>query len=257
LITDSDGDGTTGDHGDWVNASITYTGLLPTTSSTPPPPVELQYVDSDWIKAADTSVAVSYSGTWTAVTGVASDSPTLHSTKTKGDTANFAFVGDYVRFYGSQRTDLAQARIWLDGVVQKIVSETATTTDYDVVLFESSALDYGSHTLTVESFAPPIQVDGFAYRTPATPWDNQRLDGGAMGSGGGGGGGSTGGAGGGGGGASSPLSTTSGSGAASSPSKKGGCQVGSGTDSAWSAVPLGAVLVLLRARGVWRQRKRA
>jgi hypothetical protein len=281
LLSDSAGSGTTGDHADWVNPIITYTGPVPATVKDASAEIEIQYVDGVWIKVQDTSSAVGYTGTWTAKTAIPADSPTLHSTSTSGDTATFTFVGDYVRFYGSQGPSLQKARIYLDVVQQTVVNEGATTLAYDGVLFESGRLAYGQHMLTVECMVPPIDVNSFAYRTPATPWDNGTADAGATGptgEGGAGGGGaagaggaanagtgeagaSAGGLGGGGHGGGSnggaPTHTTSSS--VSSTTKphsgsKGGCQTSNPGDArSWAWILAGTMLFVLRARGARRR----
>ena len=283
LISSADGTVTTGDHADWVNPVITYTGAVPTTLMDASASIELQYVDGVWIKVPDTFAAASYTGTWTAKTAIPADSTTLHTTSTLGDTVTFTFEGDYARFYGSQASTLHQARIYLDLVPQTVIDEGATTPMYDVVLFESGQLPYGPHTLTVECAVPPIDVNGFAYRTPATPWDDGAADAGLsgprgeVGSGGSGGTGvggrgsqptsrasasEVGGHGGGGSGArggsgganpthaaSSSVSHATGTHRAS----KGGCQVGVYGDSRFlDGLVLGTMLLALRARRAFR-----
>jgi hypothetical protein len=120
----------------------------------------------------DRTPGASYTGDWGTYEGNPSYRRTEHYAKAVGAIVDFYFVGTQVRFYGFHRNDQTRAQIYLDGVSQTIISPGAADPEYDVMLFESPIVGYGPHTLSVQSLGNMFTVDAFAYRTPATPWDN-------------------------------------------------------------------------------------
>jgi hypothetical protein len=172
LMTGDADDGGGGDDVDWADAKIEYSGGVPLTADAPAPVIATQYVDRIWIKVDDRTPGASYTGSWATYEGNPCYRRTEHYSRAVGAVADFYFVGTQARFYGFHRSDQGRAQIYLDGVSQTIISAGSADPEYDVMLFESPIVDYGPHTLSVQALSQAINVDAFAYRTPATPWDN-------------------------------------------------------------------------------------
>jgi hypothetical protein len=67
--------------------------------------------------------------------------------------ATYSFTGTKARYYGFKRNDLGYADILVDDIQVASIDCYAATSQFDVLLYETSALTSGSHTLK-------IRVDG-------------------------------------------------------------------------------------------------
>ncbi|MDX2683762.1 hypothetical protein [Streptomyces soliscabiei] len=115
-----------------------------------------------WIDDDDT--AISYTGSWTANgnRGVGDYEDAAHATKTNGDTASLTFTGTGVSVIGEKNTDQGQVEIFIDGTSKGVVDTNATTRQAQVVIYSTSGLSTGSHTIQfVKRSGTWATLDGF------------------------------------------------------------------------------------------------
>jgi hypothetical protein len=115
-----------------------------------------------WMDDDDT--AISYTGSWTANgnRGVGDYEDAVHATKTNGDTASLTFTGTGVSVIGEKNTDQGQAEIFIDGTSKGLVNTNATTRQAQAVIYSTSGLSAGSHTIQfVKRSGTWTTLDGF------------------------------------------------------------------------------------------------
>ncbi|MFF4806125.1 hypothetical protein ACFY1U_48460 [Streptomyces sp. NPDC001351] len=115
-----------------------------------------------WIDDDDT--AISYTGSWTANgnRGVGDYEDAVHATKTNGDTASLTFTGTGVSVVGEKNTDQGQVEVFIDGTSKGLVDTSATTRRAQVVIYSTSGLSAGSHTVQfVKRSGTWATLDGF------------------------------------------------------------------------------------------------
>ncbi|MFF1723690.1 hypothetical protein [Streptomyces sviceus] len=115
-----------------------------------------------WIDDDDT--AISYTGNWTANghRGAGDYEDAVHATKTNGDTASLTFTGTGVSVIGEKNTDQGQVEIFIDGTSKGLVNTSATTRQAQVVIYSTSGLSAGSHTIQfVKRSGTWATLDGF------------------------------------------------------------------------------------------------
>jgi len=115
-----------------------------------------------WIDDDDT--AISYTGSWTASgnRGFGDYEDALHATGTNGDTASLTFTGTGVSVIGEKNTDQGQVEIFIDGVSKGLVDTSATTRQAQAVIYSTSGLSAGSHTVqVVKRSGSWATLDGF------------------------------------------------------------------------------------------------
>ena len=122
---------------------------------------------ANWKKVDDNDASITYSGGWSTFQGNPGFNGTEHYCTTKGASAKFTFTGVKARYYGYLRGDLDIAEIRVDG---KYITKVNCSygNEYDVVLYETELLPYGTHTLEVLSTgekAPDYEIiiDAFEY----------------------------------------------------------------------------------------------
>jgi uncharacterized protein YjdB len=143
--------------------------LSPAANSTPAP--------GQWIKVDDNAVNTSnhstvYSGfsLWSSP----SDNyylNTVHYSELTGSEATFSFTGDKVRIYGLKRDDLGEAEVFIDEALVQSIDLYSGTLQSNQLLFESSTLTAGEHTVKVRvkgtknpaSAGTEIVIDAFEY----------------------------------------------------------------------------------------------
>lgn len=99
----------------------------------------------------DDSTEITYTGSWTANgnRGLGDYEDNVHATQTNGDTASLTFTGTGVSVIGEKYSDQGQVEIFLDGISQGLVDTTSTTRQAQAVIYSTSALTAGSHTIQV------------------------------------------------------------------------------------------------------------
>jgi hypothetical protein len=89
-----------------------------------------------------------------------------------GSQVRFAFAGSAVRWIGLKDNWAGIAKVFIDGVLQGEIDTYTTTTQVKTVLFETTGLTAGSHTITVETTGRKntaaqsawVWVDAFEFR---------------------------------------------------------------------------------------------
>jgi hypothetical protein len=115
-----------------------------------------------WIDDDDT--AISYTGSWTASgnRGFGDYEDAVHATQTNGDTASLTFTGTAVSVIGEKNTDQGQVEIFIDGTSKGLVDTNATTRQAQAVIYSTSGLSAGSHTVQfVKRSGSWATLDGF------------------------------------------------------------------------------------------------
>ena len=132
----------------------------------------------------DTSPAISYSGAWSHVSGqdyTAGDYGNTESfANTAGPSASFSFTTSAVRYVGVKGSNGGIADIYLDGAKVATVDTYAPgNKEYEQVLYQTTGLPAGSHTLKVVATGQHnqassdafVSVDGFdAFNEPASDY---------------------------------------------------------------------------------------
>ena len=112
----------------------------------------------------DDDTAISYTGSWTANgdRGDGDYEDNVHATTTNGDTASLTFTGTGVSVLGEKNSDQGQVEIFLDGVSQGQFDTTSATRQAQVVIYSTSGLAVGSHTVQfVKRSGTWATLDGF------------------------------------------------------------------------------------------------
>lgn len=132
--------------------------LVPTTSASDtslPATHTLTYDDHDYASLA-------YIGTWTHDTGVAGAyDTTLSVSGTATSSVSVTFTGTAVQWIGETGPTNGKADVWLDTTeVASNVSTSSATTRQEQVLYTTTGLTPGSHTLKIVVIGPePVSVD--------------------------------------------------------------------------------------------------
>lgn len=135
---------------------------------------EMFGVVTGWTKIDDRNTTLcSYDASWGQWNGNPGYQNTEMFSETTGGTATFSFTGTKARYYGFKRNDLGYADIYIDGVYQTTVDCYSSTSQYNILLYESPLLSAGAHTLNVQvaglknasSSGTEVIVDAFAYAT--------------------------------------------------------------------------------------------
>lgn len=112
------------------------------------------------VDAMDASVT--YSGTWVNDSNDAFHDSTARYTNTAGATVTFTFTGTAIRWYGQHDTNFGTANVYMDGELAGTVNLNGSA-ETGVLLFESTDLTAGEHTISITCVTPVIDVDYFAY----------------------------------------------------------------------------------------------
>jgi mannan endo-1,4-beta-mannosidase len=137
-----------------------------------------------WVKVDDGDSSASYDTGWGAYNGNPGYQSTEHWSKTSGSIATYAFTGTQARYYGFKRSDSGIAEIYIDNVLKDTIDCYSSTSQYDVLLFESAVLPAGTHTLKVKvkgtknpsSTGIQINCDAFACISSNNLIRNPELD---------------------------------------------------------------------------------
>ena len=100
----------------------------------------------------DSDAAIAYSGSsWLDYTnrGFGDYSDDVHYTNNNGDSAKITFYGTGIAFYSETNTDEGNIAVSLDGSAQPTVNAYSATRKGQQVLFQTSSLPLGYHTLTL------------------------------------------------------------------------------------------------------------
>ncbi|MEV4864665.1 hypothetical protein [Streptomyces ossamyceticus] len=112
----------------------------------------------------DDDTAISYTGSWTANgnRGYGDYEDAVHATGTNGDTASLTFTGTAVSVIGEKNSDQGQVEIFLDGTSKGLIDTSATTRSAQAVIYSTSGLSAGSHTIkVVKRSGTYATLDGF------------------------------------------------------------------------------------------------
>jgi len=112
----------------------------------------------------DDDTAISYTGSWTANgnRGYGDYEDAAHATGTNGDTASLTFTGTAVSVIGEKNSDQGQVEIFLDGTSKGLIDTSATTRSAQAVIYSTSGLSAGSHTIkVVKRSGTWATLDGF------------------------------------------------------------------------------------------------
>jgi hypothetical protein len=112
----------------------------------------------------DDDTAISYTGKWTANgnRGVGDYEDAVHATGINGDSASLTFTGTGISVIGEKNTDQGQVEIFIDGTSKGLVDTAATTRQAQAVIYSTSGLSAGSHTIkVVKRSGTWATLDGF------------------------------------------------------------------------------------------------
>ena len=112
----------------------------------------------------DDDTAISYTGSWSANgnRGLGDHEDAVHATQTNGSTASLTFTGTAVSVIGEKNGDQGQVEIFVDGTSKGLVDTSATTRQAQVVVYSTSGLSVGSHTVQfVKRSGTWATLDGF------------------------------------------------------------------------------------------------
>jgi O-glycosyl hydrolase len=132
---------------------------------------------SAWIKVDERDSAASYTSGWYNWSQADYYNSTCKYAYIVNETATFAFTGTQVRVYGLKRNDLGYADMYLDNVKKATIDCYSSTTQYQVMLYESGALSGGNHSLKVvvnggknaSSSGIQVVLDAYEYSTGPAP----------------------------------------------------------------------------------------
>jgi len=129
----------------------------------------------------DFSPVILYTSDWRAGTSESDGSADQYSassftlTQTQGGVASFTFNGTGVNIFGSKRANHGFYQIAMDGAGLSPVSGQATPDQFQVSLFNTSALPMGQHTVTLTNQGSSfVDIDFITWET-AIGQDNEQL----------------------------------------------------------------------------------
>ena len=149
-----------------LSALARYWGLgahLPTNG----PPAATGFPPETWVTIDDNHSAISYTGNW----GYTSTSrgyyrSNCHFSSHDGDSVQFTFQGNGIRWVGGKNDNHRNAQIYVDGELQSNVSTYAPTWLKQQLLFEKTGLPDGRHSIKIVVVGEADQdVDFFQYHT--------------------------------------------------------------------------------------------
>ena len=156
-------------------STITVTTVDGSKTATSSITVTISGGSGTWTKVDDTNSAIAYSSGWSTYAGNGGYQNTEHYTYTTGATATYTFTGTQARFYGFKGNDLGIVEISVDGVVKTTIDCFNSSMLVNQMLYETSVLTSGSHTLKVRctgtknasSANTQVIVDAFEYTNSA------------------------------------------------------------------------------------------
>jgi Beta-propeller repeat len=96
------------------------------------------------------NAAVQYAGQWNVDTHTWNSNGSAVATMNAGARATFTFTGTAVRWIGYKDPWSGIANVYVDGVLKVQIDTYATTDQIQAVLYSTTGLSAGSHTLTIE-----------------------------------------------------------------------------------------------------------
>lgn len=137
----------------------------PTPVPTPAPTPTPSAGPGQWTTVEESAPGVSVTGTWSNSSSLASSGRSYKKSRTAGATASYTFTGTGVRWIGLATRYAGITRIEIDGVFAGNVDSYSVLPSYQRVLFESSGLSNGSHTirLIVTGDRNPSATYGYTY----------------------------------------------------------------------------------------------
>lgn len=114
----------------------------------------------------DENASFVYTGSWGREKDANYFQGSVKYSSTAGDRASFTFTGKAVALITTRGVDRGQARIYIDGALNKTVNAGASTTQYRNTIFVLTWPTAGNHTIEVEVVGtagrPRFDVDGIA-----------------------------------------------------------------------------------------------
>ena len=118
-----------------------------------------------WITNNDTDASVTYSAGWVYSTNRNDGdyNNDVHYTKTNADYAQYTFTGTGVEYITETYSDESNVDVYIDGVLQTIVSCYSASRQSQVVAYSNTSLSAGTHTIkVVKDNGTYMLVDAFA-----------------------------------------------------------------------------------------------
>lgn len=111
------------------------------------------------------SSSVKFSGTWSNVARSTASGLKARTTTKNGAAATFAFTGNAVAWVGSTGPTYGSARVYVDERLAATINQYAKTTSPRRVLWATSWLASGKHTVKVVALGtaghPLVEIDAF------------------------------------------------------------------------------------------------
>jgi len=102
-------------------------------------------------RVEQTNSAVVYAGSWYTVSNAVFSAGSGIAAVDSGARATFTFTGTSARWIGYKDAWSGIARVYVDGVLQATVDSYSASDQKQVILFATSTLPPGTHTLTIEA----------------------------------------------------------------------------------------------------------
>ncbi len=129
-------------------------------------------------RTEDSDAAVSYSGSWTAVTNATADhasSGNFHSSQTTGDVVSFSFNGTWVGVGFATNNQSGYGELFLDGVSQGLVDLYSRNPDVKRVTLSGLADTNHVLTVTVTGLQNPFSGNDQVYLDYFDTWDGSDM----------------------------------------------------------------------------------
>ena len=121
-----------------------------------------------WTLVNDTDAGITYSSTgwsYSATRGYGDYQDDVHYTRTAANYAQYTFTGTSAEYITEMNTDEGNVDVYIDGTFQTTVNCNAASRQAQVVMYSTSSLAYGSHTIkVVKNSGTYMLVDAFGYR---------------------------------------------------------------------------------------------
>jgi len=106
--------------------------------------------EAGWRRYEDSNSQFSYSGSWTAETGITGNSDgSLHYTNVLGNNCSFNFYGSKIRIIGTYADNYSTlVDVVIDGTTYNY-NQYATSVSRSVLVFEKQDLSLGNHSISV------------------------------------------------------------------------------------------------------------
>ena len=105
---------------------------------------------------------ITYTGSWNDDQNDSFQNGTARYASGAGATAEFAFNGTAIRWYGQHDTNFGTARVYIDDVLIQEVNVNGAF-EAQQLLFERTGLSAGSHVLRIVCESPVIDIDYLVY----------------------------------------------------------------------------------------------